>query len=61
MFADIKNCNYCLYTLPCLSRVYQGLLRLVKKDQDPASLVHKVALGRIEVDGLSELVGNYNL
>jgi len=59
MFADIKNCNYCLYTLPYLSRVYQGLLRLVK--QDPASLVHKVALGRIKVNGLSELVGNYNL
>jgi len=44
-------------TILYFSRIYQNLLRLVK--QDPASLVHKVALGRIENKGLSELVENF--
>ena len=41
-------------TILYFSRIYQNLLRLVK--QDPASLVHKVALGSIEDKGLSKLV-----
>jgi len=44
-------------TILYFSRIYQNLLRLVK--QDPASLVHKVALGSIENKGLSELVENF--
>ena len=42
---------YCLYL--GISRIYQGLLRLMKKNH--TSLVYNVALGEIKVQKLSEL------